>query len=138
MSLPVTLRARRAGEEIVEQIALTLQLVVDGADRDRAGDLAGGVSPHSVTDDEEGELLVDEEVVLVVVTDLSYVGGGVETNRVRLGHGRGVLHSRPGPMMPEALALSYSSSLFVFASFDSASLVSLFVSPRRPRARVFL
>ena len=50
--------------------------------RDRARDLAGGVAAHAVGDHEEGELLVDEEVVLVVVADVADVGRGEEANGV--------------------------------------------------------
>jgi len=50
---------------VVEQLLLALDLLVDRPHRDGAGHLTRRVSAHSVRDDEESELLVDEEVVLV-------------------------------------------------------------------------
>jgi hypothetical protein len=76
-------RAARAPEVILEQLLLALELLVHGAHRHRAGDLAGGVAPHAVGHDEERELLVDEEVVLVVVAHFADVRRGEEADRVR-------------------------------------------------------
>ena len=97
MSLVVTLlRAGRPRLVVVEQLLLALDLFVHRPDGDGAGDLAGRVTAHPVGDDEEAELLVDEEVVLVVVTDLADIGGGIETNGVAQPH------LALWPMMPRA------------------------------------
>ena len=79
-------RAGRRRRVVVEQLLLALDLFVDGADGDRARDLARRVAAHPVGDDEERELLVDEEVVLVVVADLADVGRRVETDGVAQPH----------------------------------------------------
>src|SRR5450432_390023 len=73
---------------VVEQLLLALDLVVHGAHGDRAGDLARGVTAHPVGDDEETELLVDEEVVLVVISHLADVCCGVEPYGVAQPHAR--------------------------------------------------
>ena len=81
MSRSVTLpRPVAPGLVVVDELALLLDLFVDGADGERARDLAGGVAAHAVGDDEERELLVDEEVVLVVVAHAAHVGCGEKAN----------------------------------------------------------
>src|SRR5690606_768481 len=55
------------------EIELALHFLVERAHGERARHLAGGVAPHAVADDEEPELLVDEKVVLVVITLAAYV-----------------------------------------------------------------
>jgi hypothetical protein len=56
---------------------------VDGADRDGARDLAGGMTAHPVCHHEERQFLVDEEVVLVVLADVPNVGRGEKANGFR-------------------------------------------------------
>ena len=74
-------------EEVLDELFFAAHLLVDGADGERAGHLAGGVPAHAVADHEEPDLLVDEEVVLVVIPDSPHVGGGIKAERIGA-HGR--------------------------------------------------
>ncbi len=89
MSLRRDLSGLRLRAVAGEQLALLLDLLVNGAHGDGARDLARGVPAHAVGDDEERELLVDEEVVLVVIADLPDVGRRVEAD------GFAEIHSLP-------------------------------------------
>jgi len=71
---------------VVEELLLALDFLVDGADGDGARHLPGCVPAHSVRDDEERELLVDEEIVLVVIAHPADVGRRVEADRVAQSH----------------------------------------------------
>ena len=89
MSRSVTLPAPvRSRDVVVDELALLFDLLVDRADGEGAGDLAGGVAAHPVGDDEKRELLVDEEVVLVVVADAADVGRGEKADALFLTHSR--------------------------------------------------
>ena len=75
--------AARAGHEVVQEVALALDLLVDRTDGDGARDLACGVAAHAVGDHEERELLVDEEVVLIVLANAPHVGRGEKADGFR-------------------------------------------------------
>jgi hypothetical protein len=70
---------------------------VHRSDRNGACDLACGVSAHSIGDDKEGEFLVDEEVVLVVIAHLAHVGCGVEADGVAECHAIRAIVPREAP-----------------------------------------
>ena len=81
-------RGARLGRRGGDGVALLLELLVDDADRERAGDLAGGVAAHAVRHHEQAELAVDEEVVLVVIAQAPDVGGRREPDGVGQCHAR--------------------------------------------------
>jgi hypothetical protein len=75
-----------AGLVVVDELLLLLHLFVDRAYGEGARHFTGGVPSHSVGDDEEGELLVDEVIVLVVVAYASHVSGGEKVNVLLQAH----------------------------------------------------
>src|SRR5260370_36720295 len=87
------------------------QLLVHGWHGDGARDLACRVSTHSVGHDEEGELLVDEEIILVVIAHFAHVRCCIEADGVAERHairaivprgaaGRANVRFRPRPGRP--------------------------------------
>src|SRR5262249_8142873 len=69
--------------EVRQQIAFAFDLLVNRANGNRACDLARSVAAHSIRHHEERELLVDEEVVLVVLTNAPNVGRSKKPNGIR-------------------------------------------------------
>jgi hypothetical protein len=79
---------------ILDELLFLFDLVVHRAHGERAGDFAGGVASHTVGNDEERELLVNEVIVLVVVSYFAYVGRGEKTDVLFEAHSRETLPGR--------------------------------------------
>ena len=63
----IPIEIERLNAIAIDQLSVVVHRVADLVDRDRRGDLAGGVTAHAIGDQEQPELLVDEEVILVVI-----------------------------------------------------------------------